>query len=67
MGNRSNTNKLHLRKLADLLERKTSIEASMAACTKRLENAIIATTQELQFTVEGRVNDFGEHTAVALE
>lgn len=35
------------------------------ACANRLEKAIIATSQELQFTLEGRVKDLGEHVAVA--
>ncbi|MCJ1262817.1 hypothetical protein MMC22_002687 [Lobaria immixta] len=62
----SNTNKVHLRNLAELLRRKTLVEASIMACAKRLENAIIATTQEFQFTLEGRITDLGEHAAVAL-
>lgn len=44
-----------------MLRRKTSVEASMMACAKRLENAIIATAQELQFTLEGRIKELGEH------
>lgn len=66
MESRSNTNRVHLRNLADLLRRKTSLEASMMACAKRLEKAVVATSQELQFTLEGRVKDLGELAAIAL-
>ncbi|MCJ1470402.1 hypothetical protein MMC07_009047 [Pseudocyphellaria aurata] len=62
----SNTHRAQFRNLADLLRRKTSLETSMMACAKRLEKAIVATSQELQFTLEGRVKDVEELAAIAL-
>lgn len=55
--NRSTAHNIRRERLIALFNRKSSIESSMKKCVARLEQAYLATAQELLFTIDGRIKE----------